>query len=305
MPKRRYAIMTWNNYPTNDPREHGALRDEWDSILQSACDRGDLFTWCVGQPEVGASGTRHIQALVYHRDGLNFKKICDEVKGCVLKAYNDDWLSMKSYVTKVKSRDGDSFEFGVAPEGSGGDNVRPKLEKKKSQQDFMMEDIMGGELTDEKAVMEKYGATWLRTYKGVAKALELSKEAPKPCQDPDEVMDQQIFCYWLYGDAGLGKSRRARKMCFKNGLSLFVKEGETGQWWDGYRGEKAVLLDDFRPWNMKFSSFLRLVDPYRSVNMTVQVKGGTVQLKATHFFITCPEHPINFWKCTREKKNDW
>lgn len=55
---------------------------------------------------------------------------------------------------------------------------------------------------------------------------------------PDDLA--QTCGIWVYGSPGVGKSYAVRQ---KFGESLFVKP--QNKWWDGYKGEDHVLLDDF------------------------------------------------------------
>lgn len=48
--------------------------------------------------------------------------------------------------------------------------------------------------------------------------------------------------YWFYGPTGTGKSHRAFEMA---GEDVYVWTDDNG-WWDGYRGQKTVIINDFR-----------------------------------------------------------
>lgn len=202
---------------------------------------------------------------------------------------------MLEYVTKEATRvEGSGFEHGLRPNPTG---AVGRLEE-------LVAEVKAGE-SDREALFDKYGSTYIRTYRGIGHAIELkSKPAPVP-DDPRLPKPRHISTLWYYGDTGTGKTARAKLACHEMGLTLFEKKSETKQWWDGYRGEQAILLDDFRGSDMSFHSFLQLTDPFRSPSMKVQVKGGTVDLRATYFFVTSPKHPIETWKCLRKDFNDW
>jgi len=92
--------------------------------------------------------------------------------------------------------------------------------------------------------------------------------------------------HWFYGPTASGKSRQA-----------FLEAGEnayvvptTGRFWDLYSGETEVIFDDFRVGQIDFALLLKILDRYR---MSVEVKGSSVKLAATKFWITTPLDPVN------------
>ena len=51
---------------------------------------------------------------------------------------------------------------------------------------------------------------------------------------------------WLWGPPNTGKSYKARDISEKQfGETPFIKD--CNKWWDGYDGEKVVVLDDVDP----------------------------------------------------------
>lgn len=107
----------------------------------------------------------------------------------------------------------------------------------------------------------------------------LLKYAPAP-ERPD------IRVRWYWGPTGSGKTRaawdeaKAAGPCWMSSRSL--------KWWDGYDGEKNVVVDDFRRDFCTFHELLRILDryPYR-----VEFKGGSRPLLATNIWITTPRDP--------------
>ena len=63
----------------------------------------------------------------------------------------------------------------------------------------------------------------------------------------------------------------------------YVWRPSNGNWWDGYDGEKKIIIDEFRG-QMTWSDILGLLDRYE---YRAPVKGGFVQIQADKFVITC------------------
>lgn len=149
------------------------------------------------------------------------------------------------------------------------------------------------------------GGTYLRVYRGVGHCIQLSAAPPLPPEDPDLPREASIQVEWFYGATATGKTRRVQKYAFENQQSLFTKTSATKQWWDGYRGEEIVCMDDFRGNDMQFHEFLQFTDPFRRLDYPVQTKGGGIKIKARTIFVTSAQHPIDTWKSLRRIDNDW
>lgn len=93
---------------------------------------------------------------------------------------------------------------------------------------------------------------------------------------------------WYWGATGTGKSRAAATEANASAGDGGVFWQSGGKWWDGYDGHTHVIIDDFRPEQMKFAIVLRLLD---RTPFTVEFKGGMRQLLATDMWITCPKPP--------------
>lgn len=94
---------------------------------------------------------------------------------------------------------------------------------------------------------------------------------------------QKINVIWCYGPSGSGKTRWAHE----NYEDLF--RPVSFKFWQGYDGHASCLIDDFRRDWCTFKELILLLDiyPYRK-----ECKGGSRQIQATTFIITCP------WKHT-------
>lgn len=103
--------------------------------------------------------------------------------------------------------------------------------------------------------------------------------------------DVEVICY--YGPSGVGKSSRCRRECKG---SVYYKD-PSNRWWDGYNGQDCVIVDEYAG-GFALSNLLRWTDKY---GVVVEVKGGSVELRALQIFFTCNINPREWYKdCTEE-----
>lgn len=117
----------------------------------------------------------------------------------------------------------------------------------------------------------------VRYYKGFERYSLL--KTPPPLRSDLNVMV-------LFGPTGVGKSRWA--------IERYPEAywAHDGKWFDGYRGQKEIIFDDYRGHWMMYDKLLRITDcyPYR-----LQTKGGTVPLCATTIIFTSNFHPQTWY----------
>lgn len=100
---------------------------------------------------------------------------------------------------------------------------------------------------------------------------------PKPGQ-------RKAVLYW--GDGGTGKTHKCYELA---GMDCFPKD--TGSmYWDGYRGQKNVVFDDFRG-DISINYILRVCDKYP---MNIPVKGTYVPLECEKVYFSS-NIPIDQW----------
>lgn len=91
----------------------------------------------------------------------------------------------------------------------------------------------------------------------------------------------------FFGRTGSGKSRRAWQ---EASLQAYPKDPRS-KFWDGYRGQENVVLDEFRG-GIDISHVLRWFDRYPVV---VEVKGSSTVLCARRIWITSNIHPREWY----------
>lgn len=131
-------------------------------------------------------------------------------------------------------------------------------------------------------VAELHAEVYVKYSRGLhSLAFEYARAAPEsPC----------VRVILLHGPPGVGKSRTAR---FLSGQSLFVvDEVVNGHvWFDGYRGERFLLIDDVYG-TIKYTHMLRLLDRYR---IRLSIKGGHTYSNWHTIFITANTEILNWY----------
>lgn len=101
--------------------------------------------------------------------------------------------------------------------------------------------------------------------------------------------DRVVSVEVLWGDAGVGKTRFA----YNSSESTFILENSNGNaiWWDNYRGESTLIIDDFYGW-IPHNQLLRFLDRYPC---RLDVKGSSTFANWTKVFITSNRHPSTWY----------
>lgn len=100
-------------------------------------------------------------------------------------------------------------------------------------------------------------STYIRFHRGLQAVMELHRD---PYEGERKV-------YWVWGAAGVGKSRWARERAGQGAYWQKVKGG----WFQGYRGQETVVIDDIDHETLDVRTLLGITDRYP---MTVALKGS-------------------------------
>lgn len=204
--------------------------------------------------EKGESGTPHLQGYIQMKQSQTLAYMKKHVHATAhFEVARGTPVQNYEYCTK----DGDFWTFGEVPKQ--GKRTDIETVKQIISDGGSMKDVLQ-EATSYQAA--KFGELLLKY-----------KEPPRL---------QQVKVYWFYGPTGSGKTKEAFNLCPEAYWQNSTK------WWDGYDGEKEVIMDDWRQEGWTIESLLRMWQPYPC---RIETKGSTRQLQATTFIITTPNHP--------------
>ena len=268
-PRHRNWVFTLNNYT------------ERERLILNEYASSERVSFCVYQPEVGASGTPHLQGLFILRQALCLNTIRQHlgVRSIHLEPMRGTLEEAEAYCTKEDTRDATaSFgptHIGTRPAaGTGQQGSRTDLGR-------LWNGIKGGLRGVE--LIDAFPSEFMRFTSGISKCIQ-SLEPPR---------SWKTEIYWLWGPTGSGKSRFANETAPEAYWKM-----PTNKWWDDYCGQEDVIIDDFRRDFCTFAELLRMFDRYP---FRVEVKGGSTQFRAKRIFLTSPLDVRHTWEGQTEE----
>lgn len=232
---------------------------------------------CVGH-EKHKDGEDHLHAFVQYAQKESFYKpdcfdLEDKSHGNYQSARSSD--DARKYCMK----DGDYLEWGAYLSNRQTEVQKRAADNKKILTTPLPELVNSGEIS-------LYSYQQLRT----AKNLYTLDSLVVPDYMPKE-------CIWIYGATGIGKSRYIRD----NFPGQFFNKSQN-KWWDGYNGEKIVLLDDFDLKGETLGHYLKIWGDCYS--FSAEIKGGTIKPSIEKFFITSQYLPRDIF-CQGNDETKW
>lgn len=240
----RAWVLALNNYTEED-------ENHWSEELPSS----GKIKYILYQHEIGPeNGTPHLQGFVYTKNAMTFTAIKKLFPKAHIEPMRGTHEHNVIYCTKLKSKAGDVFEWGKPPHQ--GERMDIHDMKDAVKKGATMEQLIEG----------------ASSYQGLRTAELLMKYQPAPPERKKEVT-------WLWGDTGVGKTRSAVS---RAGPGYWISS-ENLKWWDGYSGQKSIIIDEFRGDMCTLHVLLRILDryPYR-----VELKGSSAWLLAEKVIIT-------------------
>lgn len=212
--------------------------------------------------EVGEKGTPHVQATIRFKN----KKTLKQVKKLIPRAHLEVVKDMVASIEYCK-KDGKYDEIGLYKNGRPSKEERIKKNKRLLDSSIPLMDLV------EEGILSAHSIN------GIKKA-RLIIDQENTSYTHDDVRGE-----WYYGPPGTGKSRTARERY----PDLYIKA--QNKWFDGYRGETAILLDDLDTGTL--GHYLKIwADRYAC---TGEVKGGTLNLCHRTFIVTSNWTPEELW----------
>lgn len=208
--------------------------------------------------ETGDNGTPHIQGFVHYTNAVPF----NTVKKHFPRAHIEAMRGSLEHNTKYCSKEGKLEQYGN----------KPKSMKEAAKQS-----------AEERWALAKAGKfqqlppEQIKTYEYIH-----SKYADKP-KSLDKLQN-----VWLCGPANCGKSSTVRRKW----PDYYDKERDN-KWWDGYEGEKVVLIDDVDPRHNKDYNLAGMLKRWADhYPFNGEVKGGCIKNMRPEMIVVTSQYTI-------------
>lgn len=230
-------------------------KDKW-AVPEAMPERIDYLK---GQLEIGEGGFEHWQLVAYTKKKTTYSTM---ISLWPAEAHVEHTRSDKAeeYVWKDESSEGSRFEMGV------------KSFKRNSPTDWDTCFVSAQQGKFEDIPADVKIRCW-NQFQGIAKYY----------MQPSDRGEVTSRIYW--GVSGSGKTHLAKTESgyFTDSSDVYMKIPST-KFWDGYRGQKNVIIDEFDG-QINLAHLKVWCDPTGTA-CQVEVKGGAVSLQATNFWIT-------------------
>lgn len=257
------------NNPEEDVIE---LSEEWKNKIKELCY----------QKEMGEMGTVHLQGWIELKQPARMAALKKLLPRAHWEKRMGSQLQALTYCTKTESQLGTPIYYGSKPTWMDLKNTLMETQTRRGKKSgsnaeilqAIRQKLVDGSTSEE--IADEYFDIWVRYYRAFER-YQLIKTPPRT--DP-------VTVHVLQGPTGTGKS----KWALENFEGAYWKQ--RSNWWCGYMGHKAVVIDEFYGW-LPFDLLLRICDRYP---MQVETKGGQVQFVATTIVITTNQCPSSWYR---------
>lgn len=247
--------------------------DEWKTM-----ELKSIVYMCYQEECCPSTGKLHLQGYLEYKNETTMMKIkkCLNSNEVHLEPRKGTKLEAKNYCCKSETKTKEFVEL-------GDNTIFESTQGTRNDIKDLYELIKDGKTDYE--LQEFNPSAYGKYYKGLERMRNnlLSKDCGK---------FENINVNIIYGKAGCGKTsyiyeKHGQDNCFK-----LEKGNGDNIWFDGYKGEKVLIIDDFYGW-IKYSKMLNFLDGYK---MRLEIKGGVTYSNWNHIYITSNESPDKWYK---------
>lgn len=250
----RHLAFTWNNYQEVD----------WEDTLIKAVTKLNVNYIIFAREIAPTTGTLHLQGYMQFEKKKYFSTIVKCLPGCHITKVNGSSQDNINYCNKV---DNEPYEWGIVR------SIARGRAKQQADWAFLINKAEEGDLLYIKENHPREYLVYFNTFK------KIQVENLKP-------VAKVRGCFWIWGKPRVGKSR----YCHQTWPNAYWKN--ANKWWDGYKGELEVVLDDLGT-PVLGELLKRWADRYKVI---AEVKTSATALVYETFVVTSNFHPDELFR---------
>lgn len=259
-PRQSYCF-TYNNYT-----DAGILA--LNKYLEENCKYA-----CYQKEVAPTTGTPHLQGYMNLEKRQRMTGVQKSLVGLGIQLTlinaNGTPESNRTYCSKAGGQD--FIEFG---------NIKIVGSGKRTDLMEVAEKVLGKRPINE--IAEEHPVEYIKYHRGITALKFITTRIPD-----ERPMETVLF----FGDANTGKSTKARQYAKLYGNYYTLAQPNNGSlWWDGYKGEKSILIDEYKGWILP-TQLNCILDQYK---ISLFIKSGTTYGEYEHVFITS-NYPPEEW----------
>lgn len=252
--RSRGWTFTVNNYSARDI-------EFLDLVGQNLTLQGIPVVYLIYGKEIApTTNTPHLQSYIHFVNPVSMSTLLSKITLSTPPHYEASAGNAEQNKTYC-SKEGNFKEFGVCPKTShvSGKDKSPQETATTMCINLAKANTLG-------LIEELYPQLYVRYYNLWHK---LAQENAKPFIFDGDLQQRR---FWLCGETGCGKSSQARKFASDRQLEVFTKL--SNKWWDGYRQQPVVIIDELSPrTGYLIDLFKQWTDRY---SFPAEIKGGTL-----------------------------
>ena len=236
----------------------------------TCCEYAEIF-----EEIAPTTGHNHYHSIVSFKNAVRFETIVQFDPHAHWSTQNNGALGIYDYVSKDNNS---IFMYGTPP-ACIQKRKNPKTPKK-TQFQVAVEMVKEGKYNEIQE--ERVYAQYQRFFDQLAAKAEPSKRWKGQLKEKN---------HWIYGPPGSGKSSAVWDAAEDKGLAIYQKL--QNKWWDGFKGEDIVLIEDADPETMKkLANHMKIwSDRYP---FTYEVKGSSKTMKCpSYYFVVTSNYPMS------------
>lgn len=231
---------------------------DWNNIWS---EYKDIIRYiCIGEEECPTTNKKHYQGWIQFKNPkslITAKKIIDSKKIhleiCKGNQHQNDTYCKKD--NKFKSWG----QFVSQGQRTDLETIKKLINEGKQKSD----------------IIDNHFETYCRYRKGILDAIQIEQKKRR-------AKFREIEVEFVHGNTGTGKTRYAMQHS-----DVFKIHGSDMQWWDGYDGEKTLVIDEYAN-DIKITKLLGICDGYQ---LRLPIKGGHTYANWNKIIITSNLNP--------------